>query len=168
MLVRFAMLMVVAVVCVLPCHADGNGFAADLTRGTLPYIAGVALWPVLTDGKDGLPETARILDGQIINGLITEGLKKTVHEWRPDHSTHDSFPSGHASAAFALAGAEAKLHPKQQWIYLGLGALISWSRVDQDRHYWHDVIAGAAIGYTSGYWAAGSKDGLLLGRVFKW
>ena len=59
----------------------------------------------------------------------------------------NSFPSGHATAAFAVATVQSRYHPEQApWWYLGATA-ISISRVSLHRHYVHDVVAGAALGY---------------------
>ena len=94
--------------------------------------------------------------------LLTEGLKALVREKRPDSNAHDSFPSGHATAAFAVATTESALHPKQAplW-YLG-AALISYSRVRLHRHYDRDVLAGAAIGFGMARLEVSAPRGLLL------
>ncbi|WP_309714651.1 phosphatase PAP2 family protein [Armatimonas sp.] len=90
-------------------------------------------------------ERARAL---LTSTVIVTSLKYLTHERRPDGTTSDSFPSGHASAAFTIAGlAASKAHTKTEaalW-YLG-AALISDSRVSLKRHYPHDVLVGAAIG----------------------
>ena len=57
-----------------------------------------------------------------------------------------SFPSGHATTAFAAAVALGLLVPAARWWALALAALISWSRVELGVHYWSDVVGGALIG----------------------
>ena len=90
-------------------------------------------------------ERARAL---VTSTVMVASLKYLTHERRPDGTDHDSFPSGHASAAFTIAGlAASKAHTKTEaalW-YLGAG-LISDSRVTLRRHYPHDVLVGGAIG----------------------
>ena len=67
-------------------------------------------------------------------------------------SGHDSFPSGHAAVAFALAGAISRESPARwvPWVAYPVAALVGWSRVHDDRHWASDVVAGAGIGF----WAA--------------
>ena len=79
---------------------------------------------------------------------ITEYSKANISESRPDNSDNHSFPSGHASAAFA---ASSYLQHRYGWEW-GLPAHIiaagvAWTRVYTENHYTHDVIAGAALGY---------------------
>lgn len=67
----------------------------------------------------------------------------------PDHS----FPSGHATQAFAVAAVigEALPHPAASAAVQGLAALVALSRVYDDRHFYSDVVAGALIGSTTGW-----------------
>jgi len=62
----------------------------------------------------------------------------------PSHDT--SFPSDHATAAFAIAVAILLRHRKAGWIALGLATLLSIARVAVGTHYPADVLAGAAVG----------------------
>ena len=78
--------------------------------------------------------------------LIVEGLKRTMKQERPDGSDNYSFPSGHSAAAFSGA---TFVHKRYGWksalIPYALAGVTAWSRVDLNKHYWRDVIAGAAI-----------------------
>ena len=83
----------------------------------------------------------------------TYSLKQVVGERRPDKSDHRSFPSGHATYAFA--GASMLCHEfghLSPWVPIGgygLATLTAVDRVRRDRHYLHDVCAGAAIGFAA-------------------
>jgi undecaprenyl-diphosphatase len=58
-----------------------------------------------------------------------------------------SFPSGHASTAFAAATILTFFDKKRRWFYYTVAVLISYSRIYLGCHYFLDVIAGAIIGY---------------------
>lgn len=84
-------------------------------------------------------------------GAMTYGLKYTVEEERPN-GEDGSFPSGHTAVTFA--GAEF-IRKQYGWgwgapAYAAAG-FVGWSRVATDDHWWHDVLAGAAIGVLSNH-----------------
>lgn len=149
----------------VPARADSparaaSGFASG-TGNLLFLAAGVGL-PLLSDGRDGRNHALRVLDALGTSVLLSEGLKNLVREKRPDSDAHDSFPSGHATAAFAVATVESGLHPHQAplW-YLG-ATLISYSRVRLHRHTAADVAAGAALGFGTARLEMSQPRGLLL------
>jgi membrane-associated phospholipid phosphatase len=60
--------------------------------------------------------------------------------------SHQSFPSGHAAAAVALAFALTALYPRGRSIFFALAVLASVQRLAEGSHYLTDLFAGAAIG----------------------
>ena len=62
-----------------------------------------------------------------------------------------SFPSGHATVAFACATVLALAVPRLRWPLFALAALIAFSRVYVGVHYPLDVLAGAVLGVTFGF-----------------
>jgi undecaprenyl-diphosphatase len=79
--------------------------------------------------------------------------------WRPDYA---SFPSGHATTAFAVLVAIGILIPRVRpalWIY---ALAIAASRIIVDAHYPSDVIAGAAFGAFGAVWV---RDWFALRRL---
>lgn len=89
----------------------------------------------------------------LMGAAVTYPLKQVIDERRPDDSDSRSFPSGHAM--FSFAGATMLHHEfghVSPWVSIGgfgVAALVSVDRVIRDRHYLHDVCAGAAIGILS-------------------
>jgi membrane-associated phospholipid phosphatase len=88
----------------------------------------------------------------LLNESVTFGLKNTVHELRPDRSDRLSFPSGHSSTTFTAAGFLMKRYGWQIGVpALALATFTAYSRVEANKHFIHDVAAGAALGFISSY-----------------
>ncbi len=87
----------------------------------------------------------------LVNGIYTEVFKKAVSRTRPDGSDHLSFPSGHASTAFALATVAQKHYGWKIGVpsYVAASA-IGLSRIERSKHYLSDVLAGATLGIIAG------------------
>ena len=91
-----------------------------------------------------------LVRAQILNGILTKGLKLAVDRQRPDGGGH-SFPSGHTAAVFASASV---LHGHFGWktalpAYT-LAAFVGWTRLRDEQHWLSDIGAGAAIGVIVG------------------
>lgn len=130
--------------------------------GNILYLAAGIGLPLLSDGAQGRNHALRAADSLGTSVLLTEGLKALTREKRPDSNAHDSFPSGHATAAFAIATAESSFHPKQAPLWFLGATLISYSRVRLHRHTFGDVVAGAAVGYGITRLELSAPRGLIL------
>ncbi len=130
--------------------------------GNLLFLGAGTLLPLVEDGKDGQQHSLRTADALIVSTLFSEGLKRVTHKKRPDGGNYESFPSGHATAAFAVATMQANYHPKQAIFWYAGATAIAASRVKLHRHYTVDVIAGAALGYATARLELGQNRGLLL------
>jgi len=131
-----------------PAYA-GNDWAtaSDIGRDGLVIVA-LGL-PATQGDWQGTKQAAFSLGAA---SLATTSLKQIVSEERPDHSNDKSFPSGHTSVSFAAA---ATLYKRYGW-EVGLpahlvAAFVGVARVKADKHFVHDVVAGAAIGEASGW-----------------
>jgi hypothetical protein len=114
------------------------------------------------DGDSTAKNTAMdALTASIIGpGLIGTSVKYVVGRVRPNTATstfefkpfsgNQSFPSGHACQAFAVATAIAENYPSwwvQTLCYGGAG-LVGYARIEQNAHYTSDVVAGALLGWS--------------------
>jgi membrane-associated phospholipid phosphatase len=159
---------IVLIIATSSAHAaSGAHHVADFLSGTgnLVFLGAGIAEPFLLDHKDGTHHTLRVLDAALTATLAAEGLKLLTHEQRPDHSDFKSFPSGHATAAFAVASSLTEYYPRQAPFWYFGAAAIGWSRVELRRHRTTDVLAGAALGYWVGKVEAHSRHGLVLGPV---
>jgi len=87
-------------------------------------------------------------------------LKYTIREPRPnEHKDKNSFPSGHSTTAFAFGGYVMAEHGWKWGVpALALATLTGASRVNDNRHRVHDVLAGTTIGLAYAFGIAGLQD----------
>ena len=157
-----------------------NGVAAAMRvfgdPGTV--ILGGATYGVglLADRRATAAVGLRTLGAVTVGGVVTGVLKSAVGRARPyvtqdsaaldvrfgrglrGGNAYQSFPSGHATAAFAFAGALAA-EGRHRWrdvnrvtgpAGFAVAGLVAASRVYHDRHWASDVVAGAGIGAAAG------------------
>ena len=139
----------------VPVYAgDGIETAGEVFTFLLPATAaGLTVVSGDTEGMFQLGKSAALALG------VSYGLKYTVDEKRPNGEDH-SFPSNHASIAFASAEFLRKRYGWEFGIPAYLAAtFVAYSRVESEQHYAHDVIAGAAIGIVSSYLFTQPFDG---------
>jgi membrane-associated phospholipid phosphatase len=95
--------------------------------------------------------TYDVAQAMIVNAAYTGILKHAVSRQRPDGSDSLSFPSGHTSNAFSIAGIASHHYGWKAGLpAYALAAGIGLSRIERDRHHLSDVVAGAAIGFLVG------------------
>lgn len=139
-----------------PAHAGEQGWAtaSDIGQGVL-VVTALGL-PSVQGDWEGTKQAAFSLGATY---AVTTGLKHVISEERPDESNDKSFPSGHTSSSFAAA---ATLHKRHGW-EVGVpahlvAAFVGVARVKADKHFVHDVIAGAAIGEAAGWLLTSRKN----------
>ncbi|EGR3322371.1 phosphatase PAP2 family protein [Vibrio parahaemolyticus] len=117
--------------------------------GTYGLVATAAAVPVYKGDWEGFWQAGLSIGTASGVGLIG---KKTIDEERPDKSDNDSFPSNHTANAFASA---TNLYLRYGWEAglpaYSMAALVGVGRVEAKKHYWRDVLAGAALGTLSAY-----------------
>jgi membrane-associated phospholipid phosphatase len=127
-----------------PAHASKSSWAnaSDVGRDVLFYTA--LGYPAIQGDWQGVVRAGAALGA---TRLVTDGLKNITNEERPDHSNDKSFPSGHTSMSFAAAGTLEKRYGWQIGIPAHVvAAFVGVARVKADKHFVHDVVAGAVIG----------------------
>ncbi|VBB05932.1 phosphatidic acid phosphatase type 2/haloperoxidase [Lucifera butyrica] len=80
--------------------------------------------------------------------VVVQGTK-LIHfgPWtRRPNGGAGGFPSGHATHAFGMAFLLTLFFPRFSWVWYGLAAAISWSRVETDWHSGFQVTAGILFG----------------------
>jgi membrane-associated phospholipid phosphatase len=145
-------------------QTTNKGFSDFVSgAGTILFVGGGSLLPLLTDGTDGGQHTLRVVDAVGTSAALCYGLKEVIKSPRPDNERElDSFPSCHATTAFAVARMQSHYHPDYAILWYGGAALIGYSRIDLNRHRLTDVLIGAGLGYLIGEIELGQKRGLLL------
>lgn len=77
-------------------------------------------------------------------------VRETAPSFRLRQPLTNSFPSGHASAAFTAATILSEHNPSGL-AYYGLATLVATSRIYVKIHHPSDVVAGAAVGLAFGH-----------------
>jgi membrane-associated phospholipid phosphatase len=122
-----------------------GSFAVQTTAGFATYLIGRTTHnaKVATVGAD-------LFRANMLAQTTTQLIKFSTQRTRPD-GTAMSFPSGHASASFATA---TVLQSHFGWkAGIPAYAMATWvaaSRVQGDRHFISDVVAGATVGILAG------------------
>jgi hypothetical protein len=129
----------------------------------LQYAPAVAVYLLNIAGVKGehnFVDRSMIL---IMSNVIMEGFvsttKSLTHQLRPNGEGYLSFPSGHTAEAFVSATFLYEEYKNvSPWIGVG-GFLVAGTvgalRIYNDKHWLHDVIAGAGFGIAStefSYW----------------
>ncbi len=162
---------------VLGNHSPSAAMASDVTLAAsvvLPFLASsLDYWLVGKDrGLEGFAQDALILTEAVaVNLTVCTLTKFMVRRPRPymyqtgfdSTATEDSlsFFSGHTSLSFTMATAYSYLfsqrHP-DSWavvpVWLGshaLAASTAFLRVEAGKHFWSDVLVGAAVGSAIGF-----------------
>jgi len=123
--------------------------------GELPTLLGAAT-TVYVVGR--VKDQARVshvgmdlIQALAVSEMLAQGIKYATHRERPDGSSHNSFPSGHATDTFAFATAlERHLGWKGAVPAYVLSSYVAMSRLPANRHWFSDVVFGSAVGIIAG------------------
>lgn len=134
-----------------------NAYAADFRYDYDDYLQYVPL--ALTYGLKACGVQSRSSWGRMVvsnafsaslMAATVNALKYTVRVGRPDGSTRNSFPSGHAATAFMAATILRKEYGhRSPWFGIAgytVATATGIARILNDRHWMSDVTVGAGIG----------------------
>lgn len=119
------------------------------------YAPLVATWGLHAAGVEGQSSWKRLAASNAISAMfmagLTNSLKYTVRERRPDGSSSNSFPSGHTATAFMAATILHKEYGQTQspWYSVAgysMATATAVGRVLNNRHWVTDVLVGAGVG----------------------
>ncbi len=123
-------------------------FGDGMGHATFPVAASITLlaigrlgrlWSVDSFGSD-------LLRAQTITGILTRSMKRAIDRTRSDGGTY-SYPSGHTSTAFSIAGVVYQdLGPIWGIPAMTAASYVGLSRLQENKHYLSDVVAGAVLG----------------------
>ena len=138
-------------------HIQSLGWGHGFQSGAGPIWSSAFVVGMFTAGRFAEQGTRframtyDMLDATLVNLAYTEALKLAVGRERPNGQDNKSFPSGHASNAFALAAVAERLYGWRVGIpAYALAGVVGASRIEQDKHWLSDVVAGATLGYIVG------------------
>ncbi len=149
-----------------------RGLLADYVRATNNIGGPEATLPVLgvfavslATGDEKLQDAAfTSAEALVYAGALAYGVKYIVGRVRPEEtdspfrlkpfSGHTSFPSGHATTAFAVLTPWALYypHPVTYAAVAVLGGGTAFSRIARERHWFTDVVGGATIGVVTAHY----------------
>ncbi len=154
--------------------ADLSGNDSNGTRDAIPMavmLVGTWAYAAMIDSKDGYYETGTMLEAGILTAASTTLFKYALGRERPYDTADpdqwfasgDSFPSAHASLTFAIGTVFAESgSDRYRWIrrIVGYGAAVgtSYLRVKDNAHWTSDVVAGAALGYSTALFVMNRRD----------
>jgi len=150
--------------------------AGNAWGGSAALALGLGLWGggVYTRHENVAAVGVRGVEAIVVSGLVTKVLKAGFGRSRPRvtptdawdvefgrgwDNDHESFPSGHSTAAFAFAAAvtsETARRAPDRAVLIGAGTftlagVTAFARMYDDAHWLSDVTMGAAIGMASGW-----------------
>jgi undecaprenyl-diphosphatase len=148
----------------------GTVWVAAGLLGALAVVARRAgdpeLWRASVGGLVGVAISSVAV--QLVKHVACRGRPRLLDGWGVDspdptagwsffhwpcflESRYHSFPSGHATTAFAVAAALTRAAPARRPLWLALAAIVGAARVLLNAHFLSDVIGGALVGWWTGW-----------------
>ena len=150
---------------------DGSNEAGSLTAPLIP--TGIFLVSLATDNPKFQDAAFTSLQAIIYTNVISFTVKtfigrarpedgKGAHHFDPFSELDASFPSGHTATAFAILSPWVFYYPHvitYGLLVIGVGAAVA--RLQRQKHWLTDVLAGGALGVSMAYWLSRKHQGRL-------
>lgn len=132
-----------------------NFFKPGRILGSFPMLFGSAVTTYVVGRTTDKPRVSHmgmdLIESIAVSEAMVQPLKYMTQRERPDHSSKNSFPSGHAADTFAFATAlERHLGWKGAVPAYILSSYVAISRVPANRHWLSDAVFGASVGIIAG------------------
>jgi membrane-associated phospholipid phosphatase len=123
--------------------------------GELPTLLASAVTVYVIGRAKDEPKVSHVgmdlIESLVISEALTQSIKYATRRERPDGSSRNSFPSGHAADTFAFATAlERHLGWKGAVPAYMFSSYVAISRVPANRHWFSDAVFGSAVGIIAG------------------
>ncbi len=141
-----------------------------MTDGIITFLASFLIWFMFAgliilwviDGRIKKEEALHAIFAFVLAWAIAEVVKRAIPTERPfqingftpvtvTKPTDGAFPSGHTSAAFALAMTIWFHDRKIGWVYIILGLIVGAARILANVHYPVDILGGAVVGILTAF-----------------
>ncbi len=128
---------------------------------SIVVMSGIFTYGMLAKKPRAVSTALLAFESFVLASIVTRIPKTLVGRQRPDNwqgygpyviegpFQGVSFPSGHTTASFAVASVIATQYRDHKWIPItaySVATLAGLSRIYDNRHWFSDVVAGAAIG----------------------
>jgi membrane-associated phospholipid phosphatase len=151
-----------------------GGMDKNAVRDALPTVAligGTFVYAAFLGDSAGYRETWSLFEAGALSTVTGEALSYAAGRERPDGTPSanrwraggDSFPSVHASAAFAVGTVFAESgNDEYRWIRriigYGVAGATAYIRVKENVHWTSDTVAGAALGIATARFVLNRRD----------
>ena len=143
---------------------------------TAPIVGGMYLYGYLADDGKMRKTSLLSVESFVLTGVFVQVLKHATGRHRPytgdpphtwdgprihNSGSNMSFPSGHASSAFAVASVIAMEYDNiiVPTLAYGVATITALNRVTHNAHWSSDIFVGSAIGYFTGKAVVASHRG---------
>lgn len=148
---------------------DSHGSSDALPAAIL--LAGTWMMAGIVDDPHGWREFGSMVEASAFTLVSTEVIKYAAGRQRPSETTDpdqwfaggDSFPSLHASVAFAIGTVLAESgNDDYRWVRrilgYGVAGTTAYLRLEHNAHWATDVIAGSALGLSTAHFVLNRRD----------
>ena len=153
-------------------QAEADSHDKDDALPAAGVLAGTWLYAMATRDRDGRSESWQMLEAAGLSTATSYVLRYAAGRERPDVTSDpdqwrtggNSFPSNHATVAFAIGTVLAESgNDRYRWVRrllgYGMAAYTGYARLDHNAHWLSDTVAGAALGMSTAQFVLNRHNG---------